>query len=189
MDQTYNKQKELQAYEETQRRNKLHDELWATRTLTKQNNLIKSEKLINNWKITQQIKKTRQIKDLNYENYIIKNNNLKQNNINNILNKQQYDGINNFTKNLKILGLNDGSIEDDNNGKPLTTIYEDSNKYLERIQLLNNKLLPKNEEINNYLIQLKTRTNAIKEQRHEKEKRKRRLLVQQQLFEEKSNNI
>jgi phage/plasmid-associated DNA primase len=136
-------------------------------------NTRKIDEMTERWKSTQEVKKSRQIRDLQYELTVSRIEDLQKVRQTQIHQTQEREGINDFERNMKKLG-----IAGSNSGEGGMTIsYETREAYEARMQRLALKQMPTNEEVNNFKTQLKERTAASRLARYEKARRRRRALV------------
>ena len=134
------------------------------------------EDIIVNWKATQKVKKDRQIRDLQYELSLIKKEEL-----NSIKNRNNYkleetEGISDFEKIMRRNGIG----ADEGGGPPLSISYEQASNFQDRISSLAKSQWPTNEEVSDFVTQLKDRTQEKRAARYEKARRRRRAAVGQQ---------
>jgi hypothetical protein len=148
--------------------------LMKNRTLQAINNK-KTEDLIVNWKKTQQVKKARNVRDLQFELTMTRIDELKGLRDKQIHEKKGKEGVNEFERTLKKLGI--GNSEANDIG--LSVSYETPEAYEERMKILAEQNMPTLEEVNNFKTQLKERTTANRLARYEKARRRRRALVDQ----------
>jgi hypothetical protein len=135
----------------------------------------KTQDLVLHWRESQLVKYNRQKRDLQFEmvqNRIEQYQKLRQDQ----LHKQtEIHGIDEFEKNMKRMGL---GVQEDADSR-LNISYETNEAYQQRMALMNQEQFPTHEEIDNFKTQLKERTNAKKQARYEKAKRRRRALLEQ----------
>lgn len=137
-------------------------------------NTRKIEEMTEKWKKTQKVKKDRQIRDLQFELTMSRVEELKDLQQKQIHERQEKEGITQFERNMKKLGIAAG----DSNEGGMSISYETKEAYEERIKELANQTMPTSEEVNNFKEQLKDRTAANRLARYEKARRRRRALVQ-----------
>lgn len=142
---------------------------------TRQAHQKATTELIHNWKKTQQDKKNRQVRDIQFENALLKIKEVKQKNYSKVHSKEMTTGVDEFEKNLIRNGIGAG----DDDGKPLSTTYEDAELFLSRIEDDAVKKWPSSEDVSNFITQLKIRTKEKRAARYEKLRRRRRMLVEQ----------
>ena len=138
-------------------------------------NLKSSAELKHNRAKTQVIKKERQSRDLKYELAVLKVSELKSIKTKNHYNNDQKSGIENFEKIMKRNGI--GSS--DSGGDVNSISHEDGEEFLNRIESTAASKWPSNEEISDFVTQLKQRTLEKRVARYEKARRRRRALVDQ----------
>lgn len=130
-----------------------------------------------NWRATQKVKKDRQIRDLQYELSLLKKAELKEIYDRNLYSTGQKDGVVSFEKIMKRNGI---GASEDGNGPPLSVSYEDSSGFSNRITTVAKAQWPTNEEVGDFMTQLKERTQEKKAARYEKARRRRRASVEQE---------
>lgn len=149
--------------------------LTQNRTLKAENTQFMHD-LTQKWKETQRVKKNRMIRDLHFELAQQTKQQLTKLHSTQIHKEHEEQGITNFEKNMKRLGIGSGEGGD----MTMTVSYETAENFEERLQQLAEKQFPTNEEISNFKTQLKERTEANRLARYEKARRKRRAMVEQQ---------
>lgn len=85
-------------------------------------------------------------------------------------------GVEEFQKILKRSGLGG----DDGSNQKMTVSYEDGESFINRLEETVQQKWPSNEEVSDFLTQLKDRTAEKRQARYEKERRKRRALIDQE---------
>lgn len=136
-------------------------------------NTRKTQEMTEKWKETQKVKKNRQIRDLQFELALTQMEELQRLKQKQIHERQEKDGIVQFERNMKKLGI---TSNESNGGMSIS--YETTEAYESRIKQLANQTMPTSEEVNNFKEQLKERTAANRLARYEKARRRRRALVQ-----------
>lgn len=136
-------------------------------------NTRKTLEMAERWKETQKVKKNRQIRDLQFELALTQMEELQGLKQKQMHERQEKDGIVQFERNMKKLGI---TSNESNGGMSIS--YETTEAYESRIKQLANQTMPTSEEVNNFKEQLKERTAANRLARYEKARRRRRALVQ-----------
>jgi len=158
----------------------LRNELLETERQKHHSNTKFIEDLKVNWKATQQVKKDRQIRDLQYELSLLKKAELKDICDRNLYSSSQKDGFVSFEKIMKRNGI---GASEDGNGPPLSVSYEDSSGFNDRLTAVAKAQWPTNEEVGDFMTQLKERTQEKKAARYEKARRRRRASLEQEQAE------
>lgn len=127
------------------------------------------------WKKTQQVKQDRKTRDLRFELAKLKIEECKKEYQSYIHKRDQLNGVLGFEKIMKRTGI--GAMEDGN--IPLSISYEDSSAFEKRLKSMAEEKLPSNEEISDFVTQLKNRTTEKRTARYEKARRRRRAQVDQ----------
>lgn len=127
------------------------------------------------WKGTQIVKRERKIRDLQFELATRKIEELKSLRERQIHDADNTNGVVNFERNLKRLGIGGGDGAD----LRLSVSYEANEAFEKRLETSALESLPKNEEIHQFMGQLKERTAEKRAARYEKARRRRRALVDQ----------
>ncbi len=140
-------------------------------------NKLKDDGITDRWKGTQRVKKERQIRDLQYELAMLKIADLKGLKARQVHASDQVDGVNAFERIMKRSGI--GAGDDGNGGQPLSVTYEDGEAFIQRLEQTAREKFPSNEEVSNFVTQLKERTQDNRVARYEKARRKRRAMVDQ----------
>lgn len=156
-----------------ERRDRRQERLDHHRTLMQQS-VQKMKDMTINWKATQEVKKERRIRDLQLELSQLKKEELQKLHTKQIHENDEQLGIIEFERNMKRLGVGNDGTE-----SRLAISYETYDAYESRIKSLSHKKFPTNEEINNFVSQLKERTTNKRAARYEKARRRRRALVDQ----------
>lgn len=130
-----------------------------------------------NWTKTQDDKRQRQIRDLQFDQASQKIEVLKRGNTSKLYSAEVTGGIDKFEKLLVRNGIAGG--DDNGDGTNLTMSYEDGSVFLRRVEETAVKNWPSNEDVNNFVEELKDRTREKRNGRYEKARRRRRMLVQQ----------
>lgn len=135
----------------------------------------KMDDMTERWRQTQIVKKNRRTRDLQFELSQLEINNLKSLRDRQVHTKDETNGIEQFERNMKRMGIsgNDGADQ------RMSISYETKEAYQQRIRDLMNEKLPKDEEIDTFKSQLKERTASKRLARYEKARRRRRALVDQ----------
>jgi hypothetical protein len=149
----------------------LRQTLLTKHTVLMNENTRKMDEMTEKWKKTQLVKKNRQIRDLQYELAVSRRGELLQLQQKQVHEKQEKDGIVEFERNMKKLG-----IAPNGNDSGMTISYEAPEAYEDRIKQLAAQTMPTEEEISNFKTQLKERTTANRLARYEKARRRRRAL-------------
>lgn len=133
------------------------------------------EDIDKNWKATQRVKRNRNIRDLQFEMSMLKTAELKETYTRNHYNNEQANGFVSFEKIMRRNGLGG----DESNGPPLSISYEDKKVFEQRVHKNATEKWPTNEEVSDFVTQLKGRTEEKRVARYEQERRRRRALVDQ----------
>lgn len=133
------------------------------------------EDLTVRWKATQKVKRDRVKHDLQFEMATQKVQELRTLRDQQVHNKALDRGVNDFERNMKRLGITSG----EGNDQKLSVTYEAREAYEKRMKDLSAETLPKDEEIHQFVGQLKERTAEKRAARYEKARRRRRALVDQ----------
>lgn len=144
---------------------KLHQEINKTR----------DAEITERWKATQLVKKDRRVRDLQYELALLKIAELKDLRARQTHNADQVGGIDNFERIMKRSGIG----ADGGGGGQMSVTYEDGEAFLHRLEATAKATFPSNEEVGNFVTQLKERTQENRAARYEKARRRRRALVDQ----------
>jgi len=155
----------------------------SSRTLKEENTKFIHD-MTQKWKETQLVKKNRNIRDLQFELTQYKKQDLMKLRATQVHQKQEEDGIINFEKNMKRLGIGSG----EGGEMKMTVSYEAATNFEERINHLAQQQFPTQEEVNNFKTQLKERTEANRLARYEKARRKRRAMVEQAAMANNATN-
>ncbi len=159
-----------------QEREKLRNELLDANHKLHATNTKFIEDIAVNWKATQKVKRDRQIRDLQYELSLIKKEELNTIRNKNHYNREGTEGISDFEKIMRRNGIG----ADEGGGPPLSISYEQPSNFQDRISNLAKSQWPTNEEVSDFVTQLKDRTQEKRAARYEKARRRRRAAVGQQ---------
>jgi len=158
-----------------QERTDYRDNLLNKSHTLKEENTKYIQDMTQKWKQTQLVKKNRMIRDLHYELAQLTKQDLTKLHATQVHRTQEENGIVDFEKNMKRLGIGSGEGAE----MAMTVSYETTDNYEERIQQIAKQQFPTNEEVNNFKTQLKERTETNRLARYEKARRKRRAMVEQ----------
>lgn len=188
----YKQDRIIKADEEAEKARKLKEQENLRRSLLESSQKLHAsnskfiEDITVNWKATQKVKKDRQIRDLQYELSLIRKDELNAISRRNHYTKDETEGITSFEKIMKRNGI--GAAED-GSGPPLSISYEDSAVFQDRLSTLAKSQWPTNEEVSDFVTQLKERTQGNRAARYEKVRRRRRAAVGQQQQAADEDNI
>ena len=133
------------------------------------------EDLTVRWKATQKVKRDRVRHDLQFELATQKIQQLRTLRDQQVHNKALDRGVNDFERNMKRLGITSGEGSD----QKMSISYEAKEAYEKRLKELAADTMPKDEEIHQFVGQLKERTSEKRAARYDKARRRRRALVDQ----------
>lgn len=162
-------------------RDKLRKELLSSGKKLHESNTQFIDNIVTNWKATQKVKKDRQIRDLQFELSLLKKEELINTINRNHYGKDQAEGIVQFEKIMKRNGI---GASEDGGGPPLSVSYEDPAVFNKKIEETAKAQWPSNEEVSDFVTQLKERTQEKRAARYEKTRRRRRAAVGRQQQEQ-----
>lgn len=121
--------------------------------------------------------KARKVRDLTFELTTQKIKTQKIKKANELHDKVGRDGVDAFEKILRRSGVADG----ESNEQTMSVSYENSEKFIKRLEDTTQTKLPTKAETNDFINQLKERTKEKRQARYEKMRRRRKLLVEQEM--------
>ena len=153
---------------------KRRQDLLDQSSLLHQTNQTRDAGITDRWKDTQRVKKDRQVRDLQYELAMLKIADLKNLRATQIHAADQVSGVTAFERIMKRSGLGG-----DEGGAALSVSYEDGEAFIQRLEQTAKDKFPSDQEVGNFVTQLKERTHDNRVARYEKARRKRRAMVDQ----------
>ena len=157
------------------RRQEFHDATVSFRHSVSSRNAEKDKAITERWAVTEEDKRKRQVRDLQFELATLKIDELRRKKKSYSHRQDQIAGIDAFEVNMKRNGIGGGD-----DGQTLTTTYEDTELFSERLNSVAKAKWPTDDDTNDFVTALKNRTQDNRVARYEKARRKRRAMLVEQ---------